>query len=229
MIKILYAEDDVKLAKLCVDVLAGQGYQVTHVSDGEKALIEMKREKPDLVLLDIVMPNVTGYQVAKTIREEDASIPILFISSLSATSDIESGFDVGADDYIRKEFMLEEIGVRVKARLRQSGYQLPVARRIPVCENVMLDMLTREFHVNSTIIKLTPIELRLMQTFCLNKDKYVSKEQLLKAGWGNTFKETHSYLNKALSHLRKSLPKDSPVSIGSSWGKGWALIVRDEA
>lgn len=227
MIKILYAEDDVTLAKLCVDALTKLGYHVTHVDNGEKALTEMKRDKPDLVLLDIKMPKVTGLQVAKTIREEDASIPILFISSLSSTADVEKGFDVGADDYIRKESMLDEIGVRVKARLRQSGYQVSGARKIPVHENVTLDLLTREFHMNGTIIKLTPIELKLMQTFCLNKNNYVSKEQLLKAGWGNTFKETHGYLNKALTHLRKFFPKDSPVYIDSSWGKGWALIVRE--
>ena len=110
MIKILYAEDDAMQAKTCIDYLKRAGYKVVHAADGEQALWLYRRETPDLILMDVIMPKMSGFEVAKKIREEDFSTPILFISSLTHSQHAIDGFDLGANDYIRKEVLLDEGG-----------------------------------------------------------------------------------------------------------------------
>lgn len=121
MIKILYAEDDAMQAKTCIDYLKRAGYKVVHAADGEQALWLYRRETPDLILMDVIMPKMSGFEVAKKIREEDFSTPILFISSLTHSQHAIDGFDLGANDYIRKEVLLDEVGCSGESVVEEHG------------------------------------------------------------------------------------------------------------
>lgn len=228
MIRILYAEDDAMTARLCVDYMTDKGFRVYHVSDGESALRTYKSEKPDVILLDVKMPKKDGFEVAKTIREEDMDTPILFISSLTDTKDVIQGLDMGGCDYIRKETLLEEVEARMHAVLRLAKRHEPEVCFIKIAEGITLDTVSRRLTRYKEAIRLTPIEMRIMKTLCVNKNHYVSKEHLVEVGWSNAYKESFRYLDKVIVRLRKFFPKGGTVEIATSWGKGLGLMCKGE-
>ena len=113
-IKILYVEDEIFLAKIVGETLQSRGYDVVMEADGAKALEVFNREKPDVCILDIMLPGKDGFMIADEIREKNAQVPIIFLSAKSQTSDVVNGFKMGANDYIRKPFSMEELIVRVE-------------------------------------------------------------------------------------------------------------------
>lgn len=229
MIKVLYAEDDMLSAKLCVSFMTDKGYKVFHALDGERALQIYKKEKPDIILLDVVMPNKTGLEVAKTIREEDLDTPIFFISSLTTTQNVVEGLDVGANDYIRKEVLLEEVEARIQSALRYASRHAPKVNLFRIAEDISLDMLRRDLTIRGQVIHLTPLESRIMRAFCLNKNHYIPKEELIRVGWDRTFDGASRYLDKVIVQLRKHFPKGGdPLGIETSWGKAFGLMQRKE-
>src|SRR3982751_3249653 len=116
--KILYVEDEIFLAKIVSETLQGRGYDVVMEEDGAKALDSFNREKPDVCVLDVMLPNKDGFAIADEIREKNTQVPIIFLSAKSQTSDVVSGFKTGANDYIRKPFSIEELIVRIENVLR---------------------------------------------------------------------------------------------------------------
>ena len=226
MIKILYAEDDAMQAKTCIDYLKRAGYKVVHAADGEQALWLYRRETPDLILMDVIMPKMSGFEVAKKIREEDFSTPILFISSLTHSQHAIDGFDLGANDYIRKEVLLDEVVARVNRWLRNMGMLKVETDFMKISGDVSFNPIRRYLIIKGETNQLTPMETRVLKTLCLKKNQYVSKDELVKEGWGNDFKESYRYLDRGIARLRKFFPKGDPVEIATSWGKGFGLMVK---
>src|SRR6476620_10319322 len=116
--KILYVEDEIFLAKIVTETLQSRGYEVVMEDDGAKALDTFVREKPDVCVLDIMLPNKDGFAIADEIREKNGDVPIIFLSARSQTTDVVNGFKLGANDYIRKPFSIEELIVRIENVLR---------------------------------------------------------------------------------------------------------------
>ena len=116
--KVLYVEDEVFLAKIVSETLQGRGYDVILESDGGRALDQFNKEKPDVCVLDIMLPNKDGFAIADEIRDRDTHVPIIFLSAKSQTSDVVNGFKTGANDYIRKPFSIEELIVRIENVLK---------------------------------------------------------------------------------------------------------------
>ena len=116
--KILYVEDEIFLAKIVSETLQGRGYEVVMEEDGAKALETFNREKPDVCVLDVMLPNKDGFAIADEIREKNTQVPIIFLSAKSQTSDVVNGFRTGANDYIRKPFSIEELIVRIENVLK---------------------------------------------------------------------------------------------------------------
>src|SRR5215216_4979180 len=116
--KVLYVEDEVFLAKIVSETLQSRGYEVILESDGGKAMEQFSKEKPDVCVLDIMLPNKDGFSIADEIRDKDAEVPIIFLSAKSQTSDVVNGFRLGANDYIRKPFSIEELIVRIENVLK---------------------------------------------------------------------------------------------------------------
>ena len=228
MAKILYAEDEAKWWVDCIDFLKKKGYTVYHAVDGEQALEMYRKVKPDLVLLDMMMPKMTGLEVAKAIRKDDPLIPILFLSTLGETMNAVIGLKIGANDYIRKEISNEELEARIEVGLRLVGFRERSEKIVHISEEDYLDLVARELVVDNQVIPLTPLETKIMRELCMNKNCYVSKRVLVDVVWGKDFKETVRYLDKQLVNLRKLLPKGCAISIASSWGSGIGLMVKEK-
>ena len=213
MVKILYAEDDAMQARTCIDYLKRAGYKVVHATDGEQALWLYRRETPDLILMDVIMPKMSGFEVAKKIREEDFSTPILFISSLTHSQHAIDGFDLGANDYIRKEVLLDEVVARVNRCLKNVGMLKVETDFVRISDNISFNPIRRYLIIKGETNQLTPMETRVLKILCLKKNQYVDKEELVKEGWGNDFIESYRYLDKVIARLRKYLPKGGAVEI----------------
>ena len=229
MIKILYAEDDIMQARTCTDYLKRAGFKVFHAVDGEQALWLYRKETPDLILMDVIMPKMNGFEVVKIIREENFSIPILFISSLTHSQHAIDGFDLGANDYIRKEVLLDEVVARVNRCLKSMGTLKVETDFVKISNDISFNPIRRYLIIKGETKQLTPMETRVLKTLCLKKNKYVSKDELVKEGWGNDFKESYRYLDKVIARLRKYLPKGGAVEIVTSWGRGFGLMVKKDS
>ena len=207
-------------ARTCIDYLKRAGYKVVHAADGEQALWLYRRETPDLILMDVIMPKMSGFEVAKKIREEDFSTPILFISSLTHSQHAIDGFDLGANDYIRKEVLLDEVVARVNRCLKNVGMLKVETDFVRISDNISFNPIRRYLIIKGETNQLTPMETRVLKILCLKKNQYVDKEELVKEGWGNDFKESYRYLDKVIARLRKYLPKGGAVEIVTSWAEG---------
>ncbi len=225
MIKILYAEDDAMQARTCIDYLRKAGFKVFHAADGEQALWLYRKETPDLILMDVIMPKMSGFEVAKIIREEDFSIPILFVSSLTHSQHAINGFELGANDYIRKEVLLDEVIARVNRCLKNVGLLKVETDFVKISNDISFNPIRRYLVIKGETNQLTPMEARVLKALCLKKNQFVDKEELVKEGWGNDFKESYRYLDKVIARLRKYFPKGGLVEIVTSWGKGFGLMV----
>ena len=183
MIKILYAEDDIMQARTCIDYLKRAGFEVFHAVDGVQALWLYRKETPDLILMDVIMPKMNGFEVVKIIREEDFSVPILFISSLTHSQHAIDGFDLGANDYIRKEVLLDEVVARVNRCLKSMGMLKVETDFVKISNDISFNPIRRYLIIKGETNQLTPMEARVLKTLCLKKNQYVSKDELVKEGW----------------------------------------------
>lgn len=212
-------------ARTCIDYLRKAGFKVFHAADGEQALWLYRKETPDLILMDVIMPKMSGFEVAKIIREEDFSIPILFVSSLTHSQHAINGFELGANDYIRKEVLLDEVIARVNRCLKNVGLLKVETDFVKISNDISFNPIRRYLVIKGETNQLTPMEARVLKALCLKKNQFVDKEELVKEGWGNDFKESYRYLDKVIARLRKYFPKGGLVEIVTSWGKGFGLMV----
>lgn len=192
-------------ARTCIDYLKRAGFEVFHAVDGVQALWLYRKETPDLILMDVIMPKMNGFEVVKIIREEDFSVPILFISSLTHSQHAIDGFDLGANDYIRKEVLLDEVVARVNRCLKSMGMLKVETDFVKISNDISFNPIRRYLIIKGETNQLTPMEARVLKTLCLKKNQYVSKDELVKEGWGNDFKESYRYLDKVIARLRKYL------------------------
>lgn len=213
-------------ARTCIDYLRKAGFKVFHAADGEQALWLYRKETPDLILMDVIMPKMSGFEVAKIIREEDFSIPILFVSSLTHSQHAINGFELGANDYIRKEVLLDEVIARVNRCLKNVGLLKVETDFVKISNDISFNPIRRYLVIKGETNQLTPMEARVLKALCLKKNQFVDKEELVKEGWGNDFKESYRYLDKVIARLRKYFPKGGLVEIVTSWGKGFGLMVK---
>ncbi len=187
--KILVVEDDLTLQETLVYNLTHQGYTVVTASDGNSAVDTTKKEKPDLILLDIMLPGMDGFEVCRIIRKE-LNTPILMLTARDDEIDRVVGLEVGADDYLTKPFSMRELIARVKALLRrariiQEDQQFQSTQKKHfVFDDLSIDQVRREVKVKDRIIDLRPKELDLLIYFAENKGQVLSREQILKTVWG---------------------------------------------
>src|SRR6476619_3604343 len=146
--KVLYVEDEIFLARIVMDTLRDRGYEVIHESDGGTALEKFTDEKPDVCILDIMLPNKDGFSIADEIREKDALVPIIFLSAKSQPSDVINGFKLGGNDYIRKPFSIEELIVRIENVLKTKEQPLPEQEEVTIGQytfNILRQTLNSPF------------------------------------------------------------------------------------
>lgn len=225
---ILLAEDDPHIRLGLLTTLESEGYRVTAAADGAQALKLFAQEKFALVLLDVMMPKHSGYDVCREIRQTDAAVPILFLTAKSEEIDKVVGLKLGADDYLTKPFGVHELLARVEALLRRSRLaQRPLdAEEIPSVFPLGAAQINRKqftVFLEGKTQPLTVRELRLAEVFFAHPDEVLTRDALLNAVWGVDYFGTTRTLDQHVAQLRKKIEPqpDSPATILTVHGVGY--------
>lgn len=238
--KILVVEDEPTLAETLTYNLEGQGYAVFSCGNGKDALHVAKSEQPDLVILDVMLPGIDGFEVCRILRR-DTNIPILMLTARSSEIDKIVGLEVGADDYLSKPFSMRELLARVKAHLRRvrllreeiseeigaenaaASMPTPVTDGQLVFDNLSLDLQRREVKLNDNVLQLKRMEFELLHFFALNQGIVMSRDQLLENVWGWDFNGGSRTVDVHVRWLREKIESDSaqPTRIITVRGFGY--------
>ena len=209
---ILIAEDDPSIRLVLVDILESEGYRVAVATNGEEALALFESTAPDLAILDIMMPRLSGYDVCRAIRKADAALPIIMLSAKSEEIDKVLGLELGADDYMTKPFGVRELLARVSAALRRAATTASVpaeTNEATICfGEIALDRARRQLLRGSEEIALTQLEYRVLLAFIENADRALSRDELLNAAWGIDYQGTTRTLDQHVSQLRHKIEPD---------------------
>lgn len=198
---ILVVEDDKDLAGAIRDLLQTEGYLVRVASDGAQALQSIQRIEPDLVLLDLGLPNITGEAVCREIKKLHPETPIVMLTGKSTSEDVVHGLNVGADDYVTKPFETQELVARVKARLRKS---LPDDARYTV-DDLVLDTKTLVVKRGSEEVSLSPQEYKILSYLMANKERVLTREMILSRLWRNNPDIETRVIDVYIGYLRKKI------------------------
>jgi DNA-binding response OmpR family regulator len=218
---ILYAEDDEDMARLYTDDLNRNGFNVVRAKDGREAISLYGKHPPDIVLLDIDMPGLTGFQVMKLIREKDANTPIIFLTSYSDSKMAVKGLSNGADDYIRKNVDFSEVLAHIHKNLRKSTVRKdPVIHITPLTS---LDMARQILSSCGNSHKLSFRDCDLLQILALNKNVPQKRAELITQLWGQS-KNGKDYMSKSVSSLRQILSADESIRIVANRSNSIALM-----
>jgi two-component system KDP operon response regulator KdpE len=206
--KILVVDDEPHMITLVQANLQAAGYEVSSATDSRSALDAVERERPDLVILDIMLPRMDGYEVCRRIREYSA-VPILMLTARGSEMDLVHGFDVGADDYLVKPFAVNELLVRVRALLKRSKFARDIVQRPPlVAGDLTIDFALRRVTVRDEEIQLSPTEYKLLITLALNADRVMLHQDLLRDVWGPEYRTETQYLRVYVHYLRQKIEDD---------------------
>jgi two-component system KDP operon response regulator KdpE len=223
--KILIVEDAPRVMRLVSEVLSAVGYEVVTAGTGQAALRQVALEQPDLVLLDILLPQgMDGYEVCRRLREF-SEIPVIMLTAKARDQDVLAGFDAGADDYLTKPFNARELVARVKAVLRRSQSREPVSRTTASCGDLEIDFSRRLVSVRGVPVALTRTEYALLRELALHPNRVIAHEELLSAVWGAEYRSDIDYLRAYVRYLRKKIEEDpsEPKYIVTSTGIGYML------
>ena len=222
--KLLVAEDDRDLASAIRRLLEIAKYDVDVAYDGVQALSKIRDYPYDLVILDVMMPRMDGYQVARTVRANRSSVPILMLTARGEIDDKVMGLDSGADDYLTKPFQVKELLARVRALLRRKG-EVTDSYSIG---NVILDHETFELKTAQKAVHLTNKEYRLMETLIRNKNALLSTERLMESVWDYDSEAEINVVWAYISSLRKRLEEiGADVMIKAARGVGYQLVNKE--
>ena len=224
MSKILVVDDELDIALLIKDVLEDEGFSTTAIDSSKKALELVQKEKFDLILLDVMMPEMSGTTLCTKIREITSS-PIIFVTAKTSTLDKLVGFEVGADDYITKPFIIEELVARVKAHIRRNN-RVEVSNIIKIGE-IEINLDSYEVYKNNSLIDLSTREFELLAYLMKNAGIVLSKEKIFNSVWGENYGEIGT-VAVHIKSLRNKLDPDEKY-IKTIWGLGYKFIkVLDE-
>jgi DNA-binding response OmpR family regulator len=205
---VLVVDDDHKILRLVRIELTAQGFGVSMAERGEEALQSLPRVRPDLVVLDIIMPGLDGLAVLKKIRET-SGVPVILLTAKGTDSDKIMGLELGADDYLPKPFNPEELTARVRAVLRRSQVrEAPTAGNRLECGDIVIDLARRTVFVDNKPVVLSRTEWQLLQQLCSNAGRVMLHEDLLTRTWGPEYRDDLQYLRVWVSRLRQKLEKN---------------------
>ncbi len=224
--KLLLIDDSEDMQKLMCMLLERDGYVVIPASDGKDGLRQLAKIKPDLVLLDIMMPEVDGWEICRRIREI-SNIPIIMLTAKNQERDIVRGLELGADDYVTKPFDPAELRARIQSLLRRTNEMVKEDNSPQVLNDgwLYIDLSRRIVRANNKLVDLTPTEFRLLAALVQKIDCVVPHQQLLRQVWGPEYSEEVHYLKLYIRYLRQKLEKDPsrPEYLLTEWGVGYRL------
>lgn len=224
--KILIVDDDKNICKLIELYLGNVGYKTACCHDGSSALDYINKEEYDLVILDLMLPAINGWEVCRLIKGE-RDIPIIMVTARDMIDDKVNGFESGADDYLVKPFEPKELVVRVKARLRKKEQSVVKNEYNPiVIDDLMVDINKYEVRLNNKIINLKPKEIQLLHFLLVNKNNVFTREKLLEKIWDYSYRGDTRTIDVHIKCLREKLDSQSKIwEIKTVWGVGYKLEV----
>lgn len=223
--KILLAEDEAALGMIIRESLESRGFEVVFCANGEEAKQAYEKDRPDIMVLDVMMPKLDGFSLVKELRKRDQYVPIIFLTAKSRTEDVVEGFGYGANDYLKKPFSMEELIVRIHALLNrktsQSGDgEQEIGEYLFDCQK---QLLTHK--PSKQAERLTHRESQLLNALARNLNELTDRQVILKSLWGNDDFFNARSMDVFISKLRKKLAKDSTIEIINVRGYGYKLIV----
>ncbi len=220
--RILVVDDEPNIVDVISMALRFQGFAVEAAGNGRDALAAVSSFRPHLMIVDVMLPDMEGFEVARRLGAQQARVPIIFLTARDGTHDKVHGLTVGGDDYVTKPFSLEELIARIRAVLRRGGLAEPDSSRL-VFEDLELDDDAHEVTRAGQPIELTVTEYRLLRYFMLNPRRALTRTQLLEHVWNYDFGGDARVLETYVSYLRKKLDKHGPPLICTVRGVGYAL------
>jgi two-component system OmpR family response regulator len=221
-VRILVVDDEPNILDVISMALRFQGFRVETAANGREALAAVRSFQPHLMLLDIMLPDMEGFEVARRLGAERAGIPIVFLTARDTTEDKVRGLTMGGDDYVTKPFSLEELVARIRAILRRAGLSEEVTSRLAF-DDLELDDDTREVSRAGRHIDLTDTEYRLLRYLMSNPRRVLTRAQLLDHVWSYDFGGDARVLETYISYLRKKVDADGPPLIHTVRGVGYSL------
>ena len=230
-INILLAEDERTLAMIIKDTLDGQGFHVTVADDGEEALRLYAVNKPDVLVADVMMPRMDGFELVRRIRKQDQQTPVIFLTARSAVNDVVHGFEMGANDYLKKPFGMQELIVRIKALLGRACTVAPQPEqvtRFTIGQYLFDAVIQRLTHVpTGNRVELSYRESEILRRLCLHPSEVVTSQSLLLELWGDDSFFNNKSLHVFITKLRHRLALDARLRIVNVRGVGYKLISGD--
>ncbi|TVR28405.1 MAG: DNA-binding response regulator [Balneolaceae bacterium] len=230
---ILIVEDNKDLLNLLKINLSDQGYEIFTAKDGIAALDMYHNHHPDLIILDIMLPKMDGFDVCKSIRKENQAVPILMLTAKAEEVDKVLGLEIGADDYMTKPFSIRELLARVKAifrRMHVNNNGDEDENKVLEFDELVLDTAKRKVTLNGNTIELTSKEYDLLLLFFSNPGKAYSREELLNTVWGYSYEGYSHTVNSHINRLRSKIEEDAsdPHYIRTVWGVGYRFADSEE-
>lgn len=223
--KILLVEDENDLTVIVADTLRQQGYEVETAADGAEGLEKFRSGGADIVVADVMMPKMSGFEMARAIRSMSRSVPLLFLTAKSTVDDVEEGFATGADDYIKKPFELRELIVRIRALLRRYGDNRGDDIRLRI-GSYIFNVTTQCLIFGDRETELSNFEAKILEQLALNIGKTVDASALMEAVWKRDDPGCRNSLHGYVHKLRRALRHDPSVAIVNRRGFGYILTVR---
>lgn len=228
--RILLVEDDTSLGYLLTEYLQLKGFFVFWASDGKKALAQLSEDTYDLAILDIMMPEMDGFTLARNIKNQYPDLPFIFLTAKSLKVDVLKGFSLGAVDYLKKPIDEEELVVRIKALLSHikggEAEQQELSNEVRQLGKYSFNPLNQELHFGKEVIHLTSRENELLAFLSSRINRLATHRDILTALWGSHDYFKQKSLNVFITHLRKYLEKDDDIRIENVHGQGFILRVR---
>ena len=227
---ILVVDDEPHVVRLVKANLEPSGYRILTATEGEQALRAVEGESPDLVILDIMLPKIDGYEVCRLIREF-SPVPVIMLTARSAEVDLVHGFDVGADDFLTKPFAANELLARVRAVLRRSKWPEEVLSHHRFKAGpIEIDFAGHKVTLDGQPVKLSPTEYRLLAYLASNAGRVILHRELLRAVWGPEYGDESEYLRVYVRYLRQKLEPDpaNPRYLLTQPGAGYIFYQPEE-
>ena len=221
-LRVLVVDDERNIVVLISTALRYEGFDVRTAEDGAHALAAVREFAPDLVVLDVMLPDADGFELQARIRADGQQVPVLFLTARGTVADRVRGLTLGADDYMTKPFSLEELVARVHAILRRTS-GTPAVSHVLSFSDLELDEETREVRRGARLIVLSPTEFSLLRYLLLNARRVVSKSQILDHVWQYDFGGDGRIVETYISYLRKKVDSDDPPLIHTLRGVGYSL------
>jgi DNA-binding response OmpR family regulator len=225
-IKILYVEDEIFLGKIVFETLISRGFHVQMESDGYQVLNAFEKFVPDICVLDIMLPNKNGFELASEIRKKNQKVPIIFLTAKTQTDDVVKGFKLGANDYIRKPFSMEELIVRI-----ESIFKMPAIDFFPRKDAILnigkfiFDPNNQLLTISNETLKLSFRETELLQYLFLSNHSIIQRKDLMNHIWGNDSFFNSRNLDVYITKLRGYLKNDPSIQIITIKGVGYRFVI----